>query len=53
MKKNYINPNIEVLKIKPISMLISSPNAVLNPNETVNPSEIEGREDDFDFEEED
>ena len=52
MKKNYINPNIEVIKIQTVKMLAESL-GIDETKEVKNTSDLLGREDDFDFEEED
>ena len=42
MKRQYMHPTMKVVEIKRRhQMLASSPNARLDPNETVNPEEVE------------
>ena len=52
MKKTYINPNLVVVKIATHQMLASSPDAGLNTSKSVNANLIEGREFDFDDDDE-
>lgn len=55
MKKAYINPKMEVIKITTMQMLASSPDGAINgldPNAShVDAGDIDGR--DFDFDDED
>ncbi len=41
MKKTYSNPNMEVVKIEVQQIIASSPNAALDPSQSVNPSSVE------------
>ena len=41
MKKQYFTPEMEVVKIKTQQILAGSPDAIIDPTETVNPGEIE------------
>ncbi len=52
MKKTYINPQMEVVKIATHQMLASSPDAGLDSSKSVNAGLIEGREFDFDDDDE-
>ena len=52
MKKTYINPNLVVVKIATHQMLASSPDAGLDTSRSVDADRIEGREFDFDDDDE-
>ena len=47
MKKIYLTPNVEVVKIEVQQIIASSPNAILDPNQSVNPGSVEAPEFDF------
>ena len=49
MKKTYLEPNMEVVKIAPHKLMSGSPNAGIDPTKTVDPGQIEAPEADFDF----
>ena len=53
MKKTYINPTIEVVKIQTTGMLaVSLPKGATDPDGVDNESEVLGRDFDFDDDEE-
>ena len=41
MKKIYITPEMEIVEIKVQQMLASSPNAPIDPSDTVDPEYVE------------
>ena len=47
MKKTYLNPNMEVVKIEVRQIIAASPNAALDPSQSVNPGSVEAPEFDF------
>ena len=50
MKKTYINPNIEVVKLNMHQQMLSgSPAAALDPDSSADPGSIEGRYDEYDW----
>ena len=52
MKKTYINPELEVVKLQTMQMLAASTLDIVETDPITNPSEIGGREAELDFEEE-
>lgn len=50
-KKQYINPEMEIVKIQTLSLMVGSPDAKINDDDTVDPEEVEASEY-FDLEEE-
>ena len=50
-KKQYINPEMEIVKIQTLSLMVGSPDAKLNDDDTVDAEEVEASEY-FDLEEE-
>ena len=51
MKKTYINPEMEIVKIQTLSLMVGSPDAKINNDDTVDAEEVEASEY-FDLEEE-
>ena len=47
MKKIYLNPTTEVVKIEVQQIIASSPNAALDPSQSVNAGSIEAPEFNF------
>lgn len=47
MKKTYMKPNMEVVKIAPHKLMNGSPNAGIDPTKTVDPDKIEAPGSDF------
>lgn len=50
-KKQYINPEMEIVKIQTLSLMVGSPDAKINDEESVNAEDVEASEY-FDLEEE-
>lgn len=50
-KKQYINPEMEIVKIQTLSLMVGSPDAKINNDDTVDAEEVEASEY-FDLEEE-
>lgn len=50
-KKQYINPEMEIVKIQTLSLMVGSPDAKINDDDTVDAEEVEASEY-FDLEEE-
>jgi hypothetical protein len=48
MKKIYLKPELEIVKIHMTNMLAASPNAGLDPSQSVNAGSIDSRSFDFD-----
>ena len=44
MKKIYMTPEMETIEIKVQQMLASSPNAPIDPSDSVNPGDVESPE---------
>lgn len=44
MKKIYLNPEIEVIKIETPQIMAGSPDAPLDPSSAVDPDKIESRD---------
>jgi len=49
-KKQYINPEMEIVKIQTLSLMVGSPDAKINDEESVNAEDVEASEY-FDLEE--
>ena len=47
MKKTYLEPNMEVVKIAPHKLMNGSPNAGIDPTKNVDPDKIEAPGSDF------
>lgn len=53
MKKRYEMPEIQVVKINTTTLLAGSPDAYVDPSQSVNPGEVESRRGCHDWDDED